>query len=62
MLLENVKKLCASRGISIVELEAACDLGKQTVYRWGIVSPSVDKVKRVADYFGVTVDALVGGD
>lgn len=59
-MLEEIKSLCAERGISICELEKACGLGTRTVYRWGKTSsPSIDKVKKVADYLGVSVDSLV---
>lgn len=62
MLLNNIRALCAERHISISALEIEVQLGKNTVYRWGALFPSVDKVQRVADYFGVTVDELLKDD
>ena len=59
MLLDNIKKLCSQKRISLSQLESDVKLGKKTVFRWNEVSPSVDKLKRVADYFGVTVDELL---
>lgn len=58
-MLEEIKRLCSDRGISISELEDACGLGTRTVYRWNQSSPSVEKVKKVADYFGVSVDSII---
>ncbi len=58
-MLEKIKGLCAENGIGLSDLEKACGLGTRTIYRWGENSPSVDKVKKVADYFGVTLDSLV---
>ena len=60
MLYDKIKCLCAKSGISIARMERETDLGVKTVQRWNEISPSVDKVKRVADYFGVTVDELMG--
>ena len=58
-MLEKIKRLCVDRGISIAKLEQSVGLGAGTVYKWGVVSPGVDKLKAVADYFGVTVDSLL---
>lgn len=61
-MLENIKRLCRERGISLAELEQACGLGTRSTYKWGESAPSVERVKRVADYFGVTVDELLQGE
>ena len=61
-MLEKIKSLCQERGISLPELEKACGLGTRTIYRWDEVIPSVDKVKKVARYFGVTVDSLLDSE
>ena len=58
-MLDTIKRLCSERGISLSELEKACGLGTRTLYRWDDCSPSVEKAKKVADYFGVSVDSLV---
>ena len=62
MILENIKRRCRERGISIPELEQAAKIGKNTIYKWGESSPSVEKLKAVADYFGCTVDDLLKED
>lgn len=60
-MVEKIKSLCASRGISLNDLERSCDgLSVNTIYRWDNAPPSVWKVKAVADYFGVSVDYLLG--
>ena len=59
MILENIRSLCRERGISIARLEKTLGLGNATIRGWGSSSPSVDKLKQVADYFGTTVDALI---
>ena len=66
MILDNVKRLCYENHISIWSLEKAIDVGNGTIGKWENSSPRIDTVKKVADYFGVTVDELLsdaeGGD
>ena len=59
MIYENIVKLCKDRGISIAKLEQKTGLGNGTIGKWGTKSPNVDNVKKVADFFGVTVDSLL---
>ena len=59
MILDNLKRLCRERKTNITNLEKEAGSGFGTVYKWGKVSPSVDNLKLVADYFGVTVDYLL---
>lgn len=60
MIVENIRRLCAARGITIKQLEAETGIGNGVIARWGTSSPTVDRLKRVADFFGVTVDKLIG--
>lgn len=68
MLFDNVVFLCNERNISIARLEKECGLGNATVRGWEHGTPTIGTVKKVADYFGITVDALLsdppndGGD
>lgn len=59
MILDNIIKLCKEKGVSIARLEREIGIGNGTVARWGTSSPTVDNVRKVADYFGVTVDNLI---
>lgn len=61
MLLENITQLCKKRGISIAKLEREVGIGNGTIGKWGKSSPTVDSLKKVADHFGVSVDALLTG-
>lgn len=58
-MLENIRALCKDRGVSFLEVERSCGLAQRTMYRWDESTPAVDKVKAVADYFGVSVDDLL---
>ncbi len=59
MLYQNIVVLCKGKGISISKLEKETGLGNGTVGRWEKSSPSVENVKKVADYFNVSVDYLI---
>lgn len=59
MIYANISRLCKKRGISIAKLERETGLGNATIRNWNTSSPTVDRLKVVADYFEVTVDALL---
>ena len=59
MILDNIRRKCAENGVSVYALEKKLGFGNGTISSWATSSPSVDKLKRVADYFNVTVDKLL---
>lgn len=59
MLLANITQLCKDKGISIAKLEREIGISNGTIGRWDVSSPSVDNVRKVANYFEVTVDSLI---
>ncbi len=60
-MLEKIKQLCAKKGISIYRLEKDLGFSAASISKWESSSPSVDKVQKVASYFGTTVDELLAG-
>lgn len=58
-LVSNIKKLCSQRNISIPLLEETMGFGSGAIYKWDTNKPGIDKVQKVADYFGVSVDSLI---
>jgi len=48
------------RGMSLREVNDKAKLGPNAIYRWKRQTPSVDKITKVADVLGVTVDYLLG--
>ena len=62
MIFTNIVCLCKKRGISVAKLERETGLGNATIRGWATSSPTVEKLKTVADYFGVTVDSLLSDD
>lgn len=59
MIYKNVVALCKKHGISISKLEKEVGIGNGTIGRWEKSSPTVESIKKVADYFGVSVDSLI---
>lgn len=59
MLLSNIKKLCQAHQITLAKLERETGFSNGAIAKWGTSSPSIDKVKAVADYFSVRVDDLL---
>ena len=59
-IVERIKTLCAERHITIASLERRLNLGNGTIGRWNTASPTVERLGRVADYFGVSLDYLTG--
>ena len=55
-----VKKLCEEQKISIVELEEKLKFSRNSLYSWKKNKPSSDKLEKVADYFDVSTDYLLG--
>lgn len=58
MLYENLKRICAEKGLTFARLERELDFGNGTLAKWKSSIPSVDRVAKVASRLGVTVDEL----
>lgn len=56
----RIKELCQKRGISVNKLESIVGMSQYSITRWKTSSPTVDKLLRVAQYFCVSLDYLVG--
>lgn len=59
MLLKNITQLCKEKGVSIARLERETGIGNGTIGRWDVSSPTVENVRKVAEFFGTTVDELI---
>jgi transcriptional regulator with XRE-family HTH domain len=57
----RVKYLCDKNKISIYQLERKLGISNGYIKKWKTsISPSIDKISKVAEYFGVSVDYLIG--
>lgn len=59
-LINNIKKLCDLKGIAVKDLGITLGIGENAVYKWDKTSPKVDTLQKVADYFNVSIDSLIG--
>jgi transcriptional regulator with XRE-family HTH domain len=62
MLLENIRRRCQENGITFWALERELGIGNGVVAKWSDGNPRVDTLKKVADFFGCTVDELLKED
>jgi len=62
MLNANIKMLRTARGLNQVELAKKLSVTKQTVSNWenDNIQPSIDMLERIADFFNVSTDYLLG--
>ena len=59
MIYQNIKSIADSKKVSIRKIEQDTGITLGSIYHWNDVKPSVDKVAKVANYLGVTVEDLL---
>ena len=59
MIYQNIKSIADSQKVSIRKIEQDTGITLGSIYHWNDVKPSVDKVAKVANYLGVTVEDLL---
>lgn len=59
---ERIKDLCKKNGISVNKLEIDLKFGKGYVSKLEKSTPNSEKLQKIADYLGVTLDYLMNGD
>ncbi|MBS7578326.1 MULTISPECIES: helix-turn-helix transcriptional regulator [unclassified Enterococcus] len=59
MLYENVKNLAFKKGVSIYRVERDLNLSNGVIGKWNTSKPSAENLKKVADYFNVSVEELM---
>lgn len=59
-LFQIVKTLCREKGITQKELAKIIDVSQNTIKNWENNLPNGDTLLKIADYFGVTTDYLLG--
>ncbi|MBC2288563.1 helix-turn-helix domain-containing protein [Listeria farberi] len=57
---ERIKKLSKEHDITIKNLSFKLGFGESTIYKWKNQSPKGSDLEKVADYFNVSVDYLLG--
>lgn len=59
-LYERIDELAKKQKISVFDLSLKLGMGRNAIYQWKKSVPNVEAVQKVADYFNVTVDYLLG--
>jgi transcriptional regulator with XRE-family HTH domain len=59
-LVEKIKSLCLSTGDTLASLEKKLGFGNATIRKWDKAVPSGDRLTKVAEYFNISVDYLLG--
>lgn len=58
--LERIRELAKKRDTTIKELSKFVGLSENSIYRWKETNPKAADLEKVADYFHVSVDYLLG--
>ena len=59
-LLQRIKMLLQDRRMTVSDLERALGFSQGSIGKWDRVSPSFDRLEKVADYFHISMDYLIG--
>ena len=62
MVYTNIKLLCVKSGITVADLEKKVGIGAGAISKWRNHAPNAFSLKKVADFFGCTVDDLLRED
>ena len=64
MYYENFKTLCENADVTPGEVSRHTGVASSTLTMWkqGVYTPKVDKLKKIADYFGVSLNYLQTGE
>lgn len=60
IIFQRIKNLCVEHGITVTKLESLMGYSQSSIGKWKAAVPTVDKLVKVAQYFNVSVDYLVG--
>lgn len=61
-LYENVKAAAKMKGYSINRLEQELGFARSYISKFKTITPSADKIQRIADFLGVSSDYLMTGE
>ena len=59
-LLDRIRELSKERGVTVAQVERGAGLTVTTIAKWNRITPGIDKVALVADFFGISIDELIG--
>lgn len=59
---QNIVQICTDQGRSVASIEKEAHFSLGTLRRWDSVTPGIDKLVKIADILGVSVDKICGRD
>ncbi|MGM0124719.1 hypothetical protein IGI37_002113 [Enterococcus sp. AZ194] len=59
-LVEKIKLLAVEKKVTFAEIERKTGISNGQIRRWNTSSPKIENIQKVADYFNVSVDYLLG--
>ena len=59
-MLEKIRQLCIEHKTTISNLERETGIANGCIRKWISTAPTAENLAKVADYFGVSVDFLLG--
>lgn len=62
MIYDRIKLLCKEKKISVNKLEEKLEFSKGSLCKIDVNKPSIEKMQKLADFFGVTVEYLSTGE
>lgn len=61
-LYDNVKYLAVKQGISLPDLSEKIGLARTAIYKWDKQTPNVETIEKLAKYFDVSIEFLIGSN
>ena len=59
-LVKRIKYLCDEKKVTFAEVERKAGISNGQIRRWDTSSPKTENLQKVADYFNVSTDYLLG--
>ena len=59
---ERIRALCKKKGVNFYKAEQEIGVAKGYLSKLDHTNPNADKLKKIADYFGVTTNYLLTGE
>ena len=54
--IEAIREKAKGEGLNLSQLEAKIGLGNGTIGKWNKANPNIETLKKLADYFGVSIE------
>ena len=61
-LYENIRKIATNKGYSINRLEKEVGLSRGSILKYNRSTPGTDKLQKIADFLGCSIDMIVNGE